>query len=52
MKTLEITDCVCTYDGRVLCQRLTCEVEKKILLEEEMMPFKTKQPPSSVLMSS
>ena len=41
-ENLDITDCVCTYDGKIYAK-----VEgsrKEIYLEECKMPFKTKQP--------
>lgn len=41
-ESLEITDCVCTYDGEFFAK--TSNGRKKISLREEIMPFKTKQP--------
>ncbi|MGH1521458.1 MAG: resolvase [Nitrosopumilus sp.] len=44
-ESLEITDCVCTYDGEFFAK--TSNGRKKISLREEIMPFKTKQPPGA-----
>jgi hypothetical protein len=38
---LEITDCVCTYDGKVFAKN--DGVKKELFLKECLMPFKTKQ---------
>ena len=40
-ETLEITDCVCTYDGKIY-SKINGE-RKELNLEECKMPFKTKQ---------
>jgi hypothetical protein len=40
-KSLEITDCVCTYDGKVFAK--INGLKKELFLEECKMPFKTKQ---------
>ena len=41
MNLLEITDCVCTYDGKIFAK--IEGVRKEIFLKECKMPFKTKQ---------
>ena len=38
---LEITDCVCTYDGKIYSK--VDGVRKELFLKESKMPFKTKQ---------
>ena len=43
--SLEITDCVCTYDGDFFSK--TNDGRREISLKEEIMPFKTKQPHSA-----
>ena len=40
-ETLEITDCVCTYDGKIYSK--VDGVRKELFLKESKMPFKTKQ---------
>ena len=40
-ETLEITDCVCTYDGKIFSK--IDGVRKELFLKESKMPFKTKQ---------
>ncbi len=40
-ESLKITDCVCTYEGRVFSR--ADGVKKEITLQECEMPFKTKQ---------
>ena len=40
-ESLEISDCVCTYDGKFFAK--TNGARKEILLKECTMPFKTKQ---------
>lgn len=40
-ETLEITDCVCTYEGKIYCK--VNGVKKELFLKECKMPFKTKQ---------
>jgi len=39
--SLEITDCVCTYEGKFFAK--TDGTRKEVLLKECLMPFKTKQ---------
>lgn len=39
--SLKITDCVCTYDGKVFAKN--DGVKKELFLKECLMPFKTKQ---------
>ena len=46
-ETLEITNCVCTYDGKVFAKRNGFREE--IYLKECVMPFKTKQRNSAKL---
>ena len=41
-ENLDITDCVCTYDGKIYAK--VDGSRKEIYLEECKMPFKTKQP--------
>ena len=40
-ETLEITDCVCTYDGKIYSKK--DGIKKELFLNECKMPFKTKQ---------
>jgi len=40
-ESLEITDCVCTYDGKFFAK--INGSRKEIVLKECLMPFKTKQ---------
>ena len=40
-ETLEITDCVCTYDGKIYSK--IDGIKKELFLKECKMPFKTKQ---------
>ena len=40
-KSLEITDCVCTYEGKFFAK--INGTRKEIFLKENIMPFKTKQ---------
>ena len=40
-ESLEITDCVCTYEGRFFAR--TDGIRKELFLKECSMPFKTKQ---------
>ncbi len=40
-ESLEITDCVCTYDGKIFAK--IDGNRKEIFLKECKMPFKTKQ---------
>lgn len=44
-ENLKITDCVCGYDGRFFAK--IDGSRKEIFLDEETMPFKTKQPHSA-----
>jgi hypothetical protein len=40
-ESLEITNCVCTYDGKIFVKNNG--LKKELFLEECKMPFKTKQ---------
>ena len=40
-ESLEITDCVCTYDGKIFAKNISSK--KELFLKECKMPFKTKQ---------
>ena len=44
-ENLKITDCVCGYDGRFFAK--IDGSRKEVFLDEEIMPFKTKQPHSA-----
>jgi hypothetical protein len=39
--SLKVTDCVCTYDGKIFAK--INGVKKELFLKECLMPFKTKQ---------